>query len=209
MITFGLTGGIGSGKSAVAARLVDRGVAVIDADQVVRDLQQPGQDVFTAIVERWGAPVVAKDGSLNRAALADIVFNDADELAALNAIVHPAVAAEMGSRVRGLAESHDSVVLDIPLLVGPDGQIDPVRYGHLDAVIVVDVDPETALDRLVASRPMTEAQVRRRMATQASREDRLNIADYVVDNSGNLDDLDRAVDELVAWIASHEIAATE
>jgi len=197
MLEIGLTGGIGSGKSTVAAMLVDRGASLLDADAIVRDLQTPGTPVFTAMVERWGDRILDDDGGLNRQAVADIVFADADELAALNGIVHPAVGDEMTRRREALADTDATVILDIPLLV---------ESGHqgLAGVIVVDVDPEVAVTRLVAGRGFTPDDARSRIARQASREERLGRADLVVDNGGSLEDLTREVDRAWSWIGSLE-----
>ena len=195
MLEIGLTGGSGSGKSTVAGLLVDRGATLLDADAIVRELQQPGTPVFVAMVARWGDEVVTADGTLDRTAVAARAFTDPDELAALNAIVHPAVGDEMTRRRRDLAKTDDTVVLDIPLLV---------ESGHegLGGVIVVDVDPEVALARLVASRGLTVEDAGNRMAHQASREERLARADLVIDNGGSLDDLVHEVDRAWAWIAT-------
>ena len=197
MLEIGLTGGIGSGKSTVAAMLVDRGASLLDADAIVRDLQAPGTPVFTAMVERWGDRILDDDGGLNRQAVADIVFADADELAALNGIVHPAVGDEMTRRREALADTDATVILDIPLLV---------ESGHQDlaGVIVVDVDPEVAVARLVAGRGFTPDDARSRIARQVSREERLGRADLVVDNGGSLEDLAREVDRAWSWIGTLE-----
>ena len=197
MLEIGLTGGIGSGKSTVAAMLVDRGASLLDADAIVRDLQTPGTPVFTAMVQRWGDRILDDDGWLDRQAVADIVFADADELAALNGIVHPAVGDEMTRRREALADTDATVILDIPLLV---------ESGHqgLAGVIVVDVDPEVAVARLVAGRGFTPDDARSRIARQASREERLGRADLVVDNGGSLDDLVHEADRAWAWITTLE-----
>ena len=197
MLEIGLTGGIGSGKSTVAAMLVDRGASLLDADAIVRDLQTPGTPVFTAMVQRWGDRILDDDGWLDRQAVADIVFADADELAALNGIVHPAVGDEMTRRREALADTDATVILDIPLLV---------ESGHqgLAGVIVVDVDPEVAVARLVAGRGFTRDDARSRIARQASREERLGRADLVVDNGGSLEDLTREVDRAWSWIGTLE-----
>ena len=197
MLEIGLTGGIGSGKSTVAAMLVDRGASLLDAAAIVRDLQTPGTPVFTAMVERWGDRILDDDGWLDRQAVADIVFADADELAALNGIVHPAVGDEMTRRREALADTDATVILDIPLLV---------ESGHqgLAGVIVVDVDPEVAVARLVAGRGFTPDDARSRIARQVSREERLGRADLVVDNGGSLEDLTREVDRAWSWICSLE-----
>ena len=197
MLEIGLTGGIGSGKSTVAALLVKRGAVLLDADAIVRELQEPGTPVFVAMVERWGDEIVAADGGLNRQAVADRAFGDADELEALNAIVHPAVADEMTRRRKALAGTDATVILDIPLLV---------ESGHegLGGVIVVDVDPDVAVGRLVTHRGFTKDDARGRMARQASREDRLARADVVIDNSGTMADLFAEVGLAWAWIEGLE-----
>ncbi len=169
--------------------LEERGAAVVDADRIVRELQQPGEPVFLAMVEEFGDGIVALDGTLDRQAVADIVFADADALAALNKIVHPAVGVAMAERLAALAETDQTVILDIPLLV-ESGRDD------LAAIIVVDVDPEIAVGRLVEFRGLSEQDARARMARQVSREERLAKADVVIDNSGDLDHLRSQVDAL-------------
>ncbi|HEX9994713.1 MAG TPA: dephospho-CoA kinase [Acidimicrobiales bacterium] len=200
MVVIGLTGGIGSGKSTVSAMLAERGAVVVDADAIVRDLQRPGTPVFRAMVERFGPGIVAPDGTLDRAAVAAIAFADPAALADLNAIVHPAVGEEIARRLAEEAPTDHVVVLDVPLLV-ESGR------GDLAGVVVVDVDPDVAVARLVAQRGMTEADARARMARQASREERLARADRVVDNSGTVDDLRRRVDEVWAWARSLAVNA--
>lgn len=191
MVLVGLTGGIGSGKSTVSALLARRGAAVIDADAITRELQAPGQPVLAAIVEHFGPDVLATDGALDREALADVVFSDANALAALNAIVHPAVGAEIARRLAAGTGSDDVVILDVPLLVESD------RDDHdLAALVVVDVDPEIALDRLVRQRGMRADDARARMARQATRHERLARADIVIDNSGDLSALEQRIDEV-------------
>lgn len=194
MLVIGLTGGIGSGKSTVSALLAAKGAVVVDADAIVREVQQPGTPVFAAMVEQFGPGIVAADGSLDRAAVADLVFGDANALADLNAIVHPAVGAEIARRMEALAATDEVVVLDVPLLVESKNAY-PVA-----GLLVVDVDPEVAVRRLVEHRGMREADVRARMARQAGRDERLARADRVVDNSGTLDDLSAQVDAAWAWI---------
>lgn len=189
----GLTGGIGSGKSTVGALLVERGAVLLDADAMVRELQRPGTPVFQAMVERFGPGIVAADGTLDRAAVAEVVFNDPDALQDLNDIVHPAVGERINQRLVELAETDEVVVLDIPLLVEGD------RQGYA-GVIVVDTDPELAVQRLVEHRGFGEADARARMANQASREERLARADVVVRNDGSLEDLAAEVDRAWAWI---------
>ena len=194
MLVIGLTGGIGSGKSTVSALLAAKGAVVVDADAIVREVQQPGTPVFAAMVERFGPGIVAADGTLDRAAVADLVFGDAEALADLNAIVHPAVGAEIARRMEALAATDEVVVLDVPLLVES-------RHPYpVAGLLVVDVDPEVAVRRLVEQRGMQEDDVRARMARQAGRDERLARADRVVDNSGTLDDLSAQVDAAWAWI---------
>lgn len=179
--------------------LVARGAVLLDADRIVRDLQAPGGSVFAAMVERWGERIVADDGTLDRQAVAAIVFKDADELEALNSIVHPAVAEELKTQREAVQGSDAIVVLDIPLLVRADGTSDKDRYANLAGIVVVDVDPSVALDRLVAQRGFDENDARARIANQASREQRRAVADVVIDNSGSLDALALQVDEVWLW----------
>lgn len=189
MILVGLTGGIGSGKSTVSALLVERGAVLIDADAVVREVQQPGSPVLDRIADRFGRQVIADDGSLDRQAVANVVFTDPDALKALNAIVHPAVGELMKERVNAQVGTDHVVVLDIPLLA------ERPRQG-LQATIVVDVPVEVQVERLVRYRGFSEADARARIANQSSREQRLGLATYVVDNSGQIDDLTEQVDDL-------------
>lgn len=193
MLLVGLTGGIGSGKSTVSALLAERGAVIVDADAITRELQQPGQPVLEAMVERFGEGILQPDGRLDRPAMAELVFGDRAALADLQAIVWPAVGAETNRRVEAERGTDRVVVLDIPLLVESGGR-------ELASVIVVDVDPEVAVRRLVSDRDMAEADVRARMASQADRQDRLAKADIVIDNSGTHDDLRRRVDEVWAWL---------
>ena len=202
MIEIGLTGGIGSGKSTVADLLVERGAVLIDADRIVRQLQAPGGSVFAAMVERWGDTIVAADGTLDRQAVADIVFNDEDELTALNDLVHPAVGEEMKQQREAVMGTDAVVVLDIPLLVRADGTSDKDRYANLAGIVVVDVDTELAVQRLVEYRGFAADDAEARMANQASREDRRAVADVVIDNSGPLDDLVAQVDAAWEWMRS-------
>jgi dephospho-CoA kinase len=188
--TIGLTGGIGSGKSTVSALLAAKGAVIIDADAITREVQQPGTEVFQAMVERFGPGIVAADGTLDRPAVAEIVFNDPEALKELNGIVHPAVGAETTRRILEQAETDNLVVLDIPLLVENAGK------REMAGIVVVDVDPEVALQRLVEHRGFSEEDARARMSRQATREERLAKADLVIDNSGTPEDLARLVDEL-------------
>lgn len=192
MLVVGLTGGIGSGKSTVAALLASKGAVVIDADRLARDAVAPGTPGLAEVVARFGPEVLAGDGALDRQALARVVFGDPAALADLNAIVHPAVRAAIDQRLVELRASDPAVVvLEIPLL------IESGRTYGATAVIVVDCPPDVALRRLVEGRGMDEADARRRMAAQISRVDRLAAADIVIDNSGPVEALEAEVDR--AW----------
>ena len=195
MILVGLTGGIGAGKSAVSLQLASHGAIVIDADVIVRELQLPGQQVFVDIVQRFGPEVVAPSGHLDRAALAARVFGDAEALEDLNRIVHPAVGREMMRRIDDQRSTTNVVVLDVPLLV------ENPRTG-LCGTVVVDLDPEVAVERLVAQRGYTEEEARSRIARQASRKARRSVADWIIDNSGSRLDLARQVGLAWRWMCS-------
>ena len=199
MAEFGLTGGIGTGKSTVGAGLVARGATLVDTDAITRELQEPGATVFTAMVAHFGDGVVAPDGTLDRPAVAAIVFNDPDQLAALNAMVHPAVVEEMMARRQAFSAAGDVVLVDIPLMITPDGQMRP-EYTTFTAKIVVDCDPEVAVGRLIEHRGFDEGDAWARIAAQATRETRLGIADHIIDNSGPLDGLEPKLDACWSWM---------
>lgn len=198
MLVVGLTGGIGSGKSSVASRLVERGATLIDADAIVKELQQPGQPVLAAMVDRFGDGILQPDGTLDRQAVADVVFGDEEALKDLNRIVHPAVQAEMAARMAAAAGTDAIVVMDIPLLTEKRPGM-----GH---VIVVDVPTDVAVERLVAHRGFSEADARARVANQISREERVALADFVIDNSGDLAHLDTEVERCWQWLSGLEHA---
>ncbi|WP_066362575.1 dephospho-CoA kinase [Herbidospora mongoliensis] len=191
----GLTGGIGSGKSEVSRRLGERGAVVIDADKIAREVVEPGTEGLAEIVAAFGAEVLRPDGSLDREKLGSIVFSDAAKLTVLNGIVHPKV----GVRVQELLDDVPPggvVVYDVPLLA--ENKLAPT----FDQVIVVDTDDEIRIRRLAESRGMSEADARARIAAQATREERLSIADTVIDNNGTVEDLDRQIDEVWARLTS-------
>ena len=191
MLTVGLTGGIGAGKSEVSRLLVACGAVLIDADRIAREVVEPGTPGLAAVVEAFGQEVLAADGSLDRPRLGSIVFADPDRLAVLNSIVHPLVGAR--SRELEQAAAEDAVVVhDVPLLA--ENGLAPLY----DVVIVVDASPETQLDRLVRLRGMTEQDARARMAAQATREQRREIADVVIDNDVPVEELERRVKEVWA-----------
>ena len=195
MILVGLTGGIGSGKSTISSLLEGKGAIIIDADAIVREVQLPGSPVLTELAEKFGTSVLATDGSLDRQAVANIVFTDPDALKALNAIVHPAVGKEMNRRMIEQRTTDHVVVLDIPLLT------ENPREG-LQGKIVVDVPVEVQVERLVKFRGFDEADARARISRQATREQRLATADFVVDNSGDIADLQPQIDKLWLWLNS-------
>lgn len=192
-----LTGGIGSGKSSVSAALEQRGAALIDADAIVHELQQPSMPVYEAMVERWGETIISRDGSLDRKAVAAIVFADSDELEALNALVHPPVRIEMRRQMDALAETQKTVILDIPLLAEGNGD----RRGA-SAVIVVDCPVEIAVDRLVEYRDFDRSDAEARVAAQATREARRAMADFVVDNGGTRQNLAEEIERCWQWLES-------
>jgi len=200
MLLIGLTGGIGSGKSTVSALLAERGAVIIDADAIVHELQAPGEPVLAAMVERFGSEILDSTGALRRQAVADIVFNDPDALADLGAIVHPAVHAEIERRLQAEADGNRVVVLDVPLLV-ESGRSD------MGGLLVVDIDPELAIARLVEHRNFSEADARARVARQASRAERVARADIVIDNAGSLDALVPQVDAAWQWIVERRARA--
>jgi dephospho-CoA kinase len=196
VLRVGLTGGIGSGKSEVARRLVAHGAVLIDADLAAREVVVPGSGGLKRIVAAFGDDVLGPDGSLDRARLGEIVFKDPELRAQLNAIVHPLVRQWMLAAERTAVQAADPpgpiIVHDVPLLAESRGK------GGFDLVIVVDVPPELQIKRLVSQRGMTPDQAGARMNAQASREQRLEVADIVIDNSGSLADLDRRVAALWA-----------
>jgi dephospho-CoA kinase len=197
VLRVGLTGGIGSGKSEVSRRLAAHGAVIIDADVAAREVVAPGTPGLAQVAEAFGPEVLGPDGALDRERLGAIVFRDPALRAKLNAITHPLVrewmtAAERAAAERTGADKDLIVVHDVPLLA------ESRRADGFDLVIVVDVPPELQVERLVSQRGMTSDQARARMNAQASREQRLEVADIVIDNSGSLDDLDHRVAEVWA-----------
>jgi dephospho-CoA kinase len=196
VITVGLTGGIGSGKSTVAGMLAERGARLIDADELAREVVEPGTDGLARVVERFGSEVLLAGGGLDRSKLASIVFADEAARADLNAIIHPAVASLMAERLESLAGTGHIVVLEIPLLAEGGGKD---RYS-LAGVLVVDTPVDLAIDRLVTTRRMDPADAERRIRAQASRAERLGQADFVILNTGTLEELGAMVDRAWAWM---------
>ncbi|MEU5979008.1 dephospho-CoA kinase [Streptomyces sp. NPDC047315] len=201
MLSVGLTGGIGAGKSEVSRLLESYGAVIVDADKIAREVVEPGTPGLAAVVEEFGTEVLAPDGALDRPKLGSIVFADPERLAALNAIVHPLV----GARSQELSEAAGAtavVVHDVPLLT--ENGLAPLY----DLVVVVDAAPQTQLDRLVNLRGMAESEARARMAAQATREQRRAIADLVIDNDGPLEALEPQVRTLWTELTRRAAART-
>ena len=194
----GLTGGIGSGKSTVVSLLADKGAVIVDADRIAHEVMAPDGEAYQPVVDRFGPGVVAADGTIDRAAVAQIVFNDAEALADQQAITWPIIGKVMAERVAEGNAAGKVVIMDIPLLREAAGGS---RYG-LAAVVVVDTPIEVALERLVGQRGMSEEDARARIANQIGREERVAIADYVIDNSGNLEELRAQVDAVWAELSA-------
>ena len=201
MLRVGLTGGIGSGKSEVSRRLAARGAPIIDADLAARDVVQPGTPGLGEIAAVFGPRVLRPDGSLDREQLGQLVFADPGLRAKLNAIVHPLVHERMRQlEQQAIAAAGPAAIIvhDVPLLAE-----NGLGRGF-DTVLVVDAPDDQRVQRLTATRGMTAAHAQDRMAAQASRQQRLAIADIVIDNSGTLDDLDHRVDEV--WGVLRDLA---
>lgn len=191
----GLTGGIGSGKSTVARMLGGAGFAVVDADQVARDIMEPGLPVLEEVAAAFGADLIGDDGALDRGELARRAFATTEDTQRLNAITHPAIRAESERRFAAAEEAGEqAVIYDMPLLV------DLGLNQDMDLTVVVDVDKEERIRRLVDKRGLDEADARARMAQQIDDATRLAAADVVIDNNGPLDALEPQVAALIKKI---------
>ncbi|MEU2516562.1 dephospho-CoA kinase [Streptomyces syringium] len=186
MLKVGLTGGIGSGKSEVSRLLAAHGAVIVDADRIAREVVEPGTPGLAAVVAEFGPGILTADGALDRPKLGAIVFADTGRRTALNAIVHPLVRAR-SAEIEAAADPDAVVVHDVPLLA--ENGLAPL----FDLVIVIDAAEETRLDRLVRLRGMTLEEARARMAAQATREERLAVADLVIANDGPLEALEAQV----------------
>jgi dephospho-CoA kinase len=195
MLLVGLTGGIGSGKSTVAALLARHGAVILDADAFARDAVRSGSEPFAAVVRRFGQEIVSADGELDRAALAAIVFADREALADLEAIIHPEVRRMIADGIQSHLDTDDVVVLVNPLL------IEMGTHRDCDVVVVVSASPETQVARSVV-RGMDEADVRARLGAQLPLADRARAADVLLDNEGTREELEAEVE--VLW---HDLAA--
>ncbi|MFC7467552.1 dephospho-CoA kinase [Actinomadura keratinilytica] len=202
MLIVGLTGGIGVGKSEVSRLLVEHGAHLVDADRIAREVVEPGTPGLAAVAEAFGKSVLAADGSLDRPRLGEIVFADPERRAVLNGIVHPLVGAR-SAELQSQAPEDGVVVHDVPLLT-ENGLAE-----LYDLVIVVDVEPQTQVERLVRARGMSEEEARARMAAQAGREERLAVADIVIDNEVSLDALRGRVAEVWAELDARAKAAAD
>ncbi|MCQ8771536.1 dephospho-CoA kinase [Streptomyces telluris] len=189
MLRVGLTGGIGAGKSEVSRLLASYGAVIVDSDKIAREVVEPGTPGLAAIVAEFGEAVLTPEGALDRPRLGAVVFADPDRLAALNAIVHPLVRAR-SAELEAAAAPDAVVVHDVPLLA--ENGLAPLY----DLVLVVDAGTETRLDRLVRLRGMTPDEARARMAAQATREERLAVADVVIDNDGPVEALRGRVEKV-------------
>lgn len=188
----GLTGGIGSGKSTVARMLADAGFAVVDADQIAREIMEPGSPVLDEVAREFGADLIGPGGALNRGELARRAFASREQTARLNAITHPAIRAESERRFAAAAVAGEpAVVYDMPLLV--DLGLDK----DMDLTVVVDVDVEERVRRLVATRGLDEADARARIAQQVDEATRRAAADVIIDNNGPKEALEPQVRELI------------
>jgi dephospho-CoA kinase len=200
MYLIGLTGGIASGKSVVSSRLRELGAVVVDADVLAREVVEPGQPALAAIADAFGPRVIADDGSLDRAALGAIIFSDADQRAVLNGITHPAVW-RRAKELFAEAERVDPgaiVVYDVPLLAEAAANR-PITF---DLVVVVNASAETRVERLVTLRGLSPDESWRRISSQASDEQRLSIADVVIDSNGTIDETLAQVDALWSSLGS-------
>jgi dephospho-CoA kinase len=195
MLLAALTGGIGSGKSTVAEAFAERGAAVINADAIGREILEPGGLAYQTVVDHFGAGVVRPDGGIDRPALAAAVFNDQDALADLNRLTHPMIARVMEERVAEAEAPGQIVILDLALLT-----IAEKALFQLSAVIVVDLPEEVAVQRLVAQRGFSEEDAVARVASQITREERRQLADLVLDNSGDRCALESEIDRAWGWL---------
>jgi len=202
MIRIGLTGNIASGKSEIAKMLADRGATVIDADLLAREAVQPETQALKDIVKRWGKDVLKKDGSLDRAALRQIVFADQSELDALNRIVHPGVKRLRDREIALARERGDPIVICVIPLLFERNIVD-----EFDAIVLVDAPRPLRLERLVAARGMEATDAMNMIASQMPAELKRARADYVIENNGSLQDLERDVDAL--WSSLQRNAAGE
>jgi len=201
VLVVGLTGGVGSGKSTVSDMLAEHGAVIVDADAIARAVVEPGTEGFAQIMDAFGDEVLARDGSLDRKALAALVFRDAEARAELERIVHPLVRRQ-SDLMTALADDDAVVVHDVPLLA------ETGRTEAYDVIVVVDASEDVRVERILMSRGWDRASAKARMAAQATREDRLALADEVLTNDGDIAALQGQVDALWARLVERNVSAS-
>lgn len=184
----GVTGGIGAGKSAATDRFIELGISVVDADIVAREVVEPGSATLNAIAEAFGTEILLEDGGLNRSKMRELVFNDGAAKLKLNAIIHPAIRTEMLSQLQNTSSAY--VILSAPLLL--ENKLEK----YVDQVVVVDVPESVQVQRASSRDGVDSAQIKAIMASQCNRQQRLEKADYILDNTGKLEDLQEKVERL-------------
>ncbi len=198
VMLIGLTGGIGAGKSTVAQLFEERGVPIVDADAIARDVVKPGQLALAELVEYFGDTILGADGELNRGKLAEVAFADAESHEALNAIMHPAISAETSKRIDALRGDHPVIVHDVPLLV------EAGLAGNYDLTVLVDTPAEVRLQRLTELRGMDSEDAKKRIAAQATDEQRRAVCDVALDNSGDIEHLRAQFEQMWERFISRE-----
>lgn len=194
----GLTGGIGAGKSTVAQLFEERGVPIVDADAIARDVVKPGEPALAELVEHFGDSILGAGGELNRGKLAEVAFADAESNEALNAIMHPAISAETAKRIDALRGDHSVIVHDVPLLV------EAGLAGNYDLTVLVDTPAEVRLQRLTELRGMDPEDAKKRIAAQATDEQRRAVCDVALDNSGDIEHLRAQFEQMWERFISRE-----
>lgn len=194
----GLTGGIGAGKSTVAKLFEERGVPIVDADAIARDVVKPGEPALAELVEYFGESILGAGGELNRGKLAEVAFADAESHEALNAIMHPAISAETAKRIDALRGEHSVIVHDVPLLV------EAGLAGNYDLTVLVDTPAEIRLQRLTELRGMDPEDAKKRIAAQATDEQRRAVCDVALDNSGDIEHLRAQFEQMWERFISRE-----
>lgn len=198
VMLIGLTGGIGAGKSTVAQLFEERGVPIVDADAIARDVVKPGQPALVELVEYFGDGIVGAAGELNRGKLAEVAFADAESHEALNAIMHPAISAETAKRIDALRGDHSVIVHDVPLLV------EAGLAGNYDLTVLVDTPAQIRLQRLTELRGMDPEDAKKRIAAQATDEQRRAACDVALDNSGDIEHLRAQFEQMWERFISRE-----
>lgn len=198
VMLIGLTGGIGAGKSTVAQLFEERGVPIVDADAIARDVVKPGEPALAELVEHFGDSILGADGELNRGKLAEVAFADAESHEALNAIMHPAISAETAKRIDALRGDHSVIVHDVPLLV------EAGLAGNYDLTVLVDTPAQIRLQRLTELRGMDPEDAKKRIAAQATDEQRRAACDVALDNSGDIEHLRAQFEQMWERFISRE-----